>query len=125
MGPIGPAGATGSAGPAGPAGPPGPPPVYFAGWVRGDATVRFGTGFTVARLALGTGGSYRITIPATATGRFLATVVTASGANMIARVAAFARNGLDGTSTVDVEIRDRVTGALVDGEFNFVSIDRS
>ena len=98
-------------------------PVYFAGWVRGDASVRFGTGFTVARISLM--GSYRITIPPTPTQRFLVTIVSPSTGNTIARVAAFSRNASDGSSIVDIEIRDSATGALVDGEFNFVAIDRS
>jgi hypothetical protein len=125
-GPAGPVGAPGPAGPAGatgPAGPAGPMPVYFAGWVKSDATVRFGAGFSVVRL--GVTGSYRITIPKTATGKFLSTVVTPVAANAIARVMQFSRNALDGTSTIDIEIHDPTTGAFVDSDFNFISLDQS
>jgi hypothetical protein len=76
-------------------------------------------------IRLGTTGSYRITIPATPTGRFLTTLVTPSAMNAIARVAAFSRNALDGSSTIDIEIHDAATGAFLDSDFNFVSIDRS
>jgi hypothetical protein len=98
-------------------------PVYFSGWVRADASIRFGTGFSVIRLT--PTGNYRITIPATPSGRFLSTVVTPSATNAIARVVAFSRSALDGSSTIDVEIHDSVTGAFLDSDFNFVSIDRS
>jgi hypothetical protein len=98
-------------------------PVYFAGWVRGDASTRFGTGFSVTRL--GPTGSYRITIAPTATGRFLTTLVTPSAANAIARVAMFSRNVLDGSSTIDIEIHDATSGAFVDSDFNFLAVDRS
>jgi hypothetical protein len=97
-------------------------PVYFAGWVTGTAGIRFGTGFSVTRLGLV--GSYRITIPPTPTGRFLATVVTPVSLNRVARIAQFQRNAADGTSIIDVEIRD-LAGVLADCDFNFIAVDRS
>lgn len=97
-------------------------PVYFAGWVRGDTSIRYGTGFSVARL--GVTGSYRITIPATTTGRFLVTVVTPNALNAIARIVAYNKNALDGSNTIDVEIRN-LTGTLIDSDFNFIAMDRS
>jgi collagen triple helix repeat protein len=122
-GPQGPTGATGATGPTGPQGPAGPMPVYFAGWVRGDATISYGTGFTVMRMALT--GTYRITIPKTSTNRFLATVVTPQALNAVARVVAYARVALDQSNTIDIEIRDATTGALMDSDFNFITVDRS
>jgi len=106
----------------GPAGPAGTGPVYSAGWVRFDATVRFGTGFTVVRL--GGAGGYQITIPATATGRFLATVVTPNAINATARVVSYNKSALDGSHTITIEIRD-ATGALLDSDFTFIAMDRS
>ena len=131
-GPEGPAGEQGPEGPMGPAGPPGAegPPgpsgtalAYWAGWVRGTAVVRFGTGFSVARF--GVAGSYRITIPATATGRFIATTASASSSDTYAVVAAYNKSALDGSHTIDIQIRSLTTGALVDGDFNFIALDRS
>ena len=125
-GPEGPAGPQGPAGPAGPpgaTGPAGPMPFYIAAWVRGNAVIRFGAGLTVARFGLT--GSYRITIPATPTGRFLVTTVTPVGVNTIARVVQFSRNALDGSSTIDIETHDATTGASVDSDFNFIAIDQS
>ena len=118
-GPIGPAGPAGAAGPAGPAGPM---PFYIAAWVRANTSVRFGAGFTVTRLL--PVGSYRITIPPTPTGRFLATTVTPVLANAVARVVQFSRNALDGTTMIDIEIHD-LTGAYIDSDFNFISLDQS
>jgi hypothetical protein len=76
-------------------------------------------------MRLGPTGSYRITIPATATGRFLTTIVTPSATNAIARVVTFSRNALDGSSTIDIEVHDATSGAFVDSDFNFISVDRS
>jgi hypothetical protein len=97
-------------------------PVYFAGWVLGNAGIRFGSGFSVTRLGLV--GGYRITIPPTPTNRFLATTVTPVLLNRVARVVQFQRNLADGTSMIDVEIRD-LAGTLADSEFNFIAVDRS
>ena len=99
-------------------------PTYFAGWIVGNnplASIRFGTGFSVVRI--GIVGSYRITIPATPTGRFLAPVVSPVAANVTARVAVYNKNG-DGSHTIDIEIRD-LTGTLVDSDFIFHALDRS
>ena len=106
----------------GPAGPAGTSPAYSAGWVRSDATVRFGTGFTVVRI--GGAGGYQITIPATSTGRFLATVVTPNAINATARVVAYNKSALDGSHTITIEIRD-ATGGLLDSDFTFIAMDRS
>jgi hypothetical protein len=110
----------------GPAGPAGQVPFYLAAWIRGttaNATIRFGAGFSVVRFGLT--GSYRITVPLTPTGKFLATVVTPVAANAIARVMQFSRNALDGTSTIDIEIHDATTGAFLDSDFNFIALDQS
>jgi hypothetical protein len=98
-------------------------PVYFAGWVRGDATVRFGSGFSVTRV--GVTGSYRITVSTSLTAAFLATTVTPVATGRVARVAVFAQDPISKTSKIDVEIRDIATGALVDCDFNFIAIPRS
>ena len=77
-------------------------PVYVAGSVRGDTTVVYGTGFTVARV-LGTfvpPGRYRITIPATLTARFLVTTVTPMGGTAIARIVAYSKTAVE--HTIDV-----------------------
>ena len=100
-------------------------PTYFAGWILGTSpvpSIRFGTGFSIARG--GPVGSYRITIPATATGRFMAPLVSPVAANVTARVAAYYKSGTDLSHTIDIEIRD-LTGALVDSDFIFHALDRS
>lgn len=122
-GPMGPIGLQGPVGPTGPTGPTGATTNYFAGWVRGTAAIRFGTGFSVARF--GAVGSYRITIPATVTGRFLVTTVSPSGANVYATVVLYAKSAIDQSHTIDIEIHSITTGALVDSDFNFIAIDRS
>ena len=96
-------------------------PVYFAGWIRGDGTIRFGGGFQVVRMSMGT---YRITIQATSSGKFLTPLVGSSGVGVFARVVGYTKNGLDLSHTIDLEIRG-LTGALVDGEFTFIALDRS
>jgi hypothetical protein len=106
-------------------------PVYFAGWILGATpvpSIRFGTGFSVARI--GITGSYRITIPATPTGRFLAPLVSPVGtpigtsSMVIARIAAYSKSALDGSHMIDIEIHD-LSGALVDSDFVFHALDRS
>jgi Collagen triple helix repeat (20 copies) len=122
---TGPQGAPGAAGATGSTGPTGPMPTYFAGWIFGTSpvpSIRFGTGFSVTRI--GPVGTYRITIPATPTGRFLAPVVSPAAANVTARVAAYNKSGTDLSHTIDIEIRD-LTGTLVDSDFIFHAIDRS
>lgn len=101
-------------------------PTYFAGWILGTTpvpSIRFGTGFSVARVGPPV-GSYRITIPATPTGRFMAPLVSPVAANVTVRVAAYNKSGLDLSHTIDIEIRD-LTGTLVDSDFIFHALDRS
>ena len=129
----GPPGQPGPAGPQGLIGPPGPSgamPFYVAGLVKGDIATFFGAGFTVSRTGL-TGG-YRIVVPATPSGRFLAFVVTPSvlpgGAPAtsvaIARVVSYAKSATDLSHTITIEIRDQ-SGTLVDSDFSFIAVDRS
>jgi len=96
-------------------------PGYYAGWVRGTGSVRFGSGFTITRL--GVEGSYRIALPAP--GMFHATTVTPTGLNVVARVKQAMIDGLSGQFWIDVEIRSVTTGLLVDGDFNFIALLRS
>ena len=96
-------------------------PGYYAGWVFGTGLIRFGGGFTVTRI--GVQGSYRIALPAP--GPFHATTVTPSGLNVVARVALAQRDGLTNQFWIDIEIRNITTGALVDGDFNFIALLRS
>ena len=105
----------------GPEGPAGTGPFYVAGWVRADASVRMGTGFTVVRLAAGT---YRIAIPPTTTGRFLVTTVSPVSASAIARVVSYDKSGLDASHAIVIEIHD-LTGAFLSSEFNFIVMERS
>ena len=104
-------------------GPAGPSPVYRAGWVRGNATIRFGTGFTVVR-SPGVTGQYRITIPATPTGKFIAAVVSPNAPDAIARVVAYTKNALDASHAIDIEIHNSL-GVLVDSDFTFIAMDGS
>jgi hypothetical protein len=127
QGPIGPPGPQGDPGLQGPQGEPGPSgsggagPVYRAGWVNANGTIRFGGGFSIVRMAA---GKYRISIAATSTGAFLATVATPTVAGQTAVVTSYSKSALDGSHTINVEIHD-ATGVLVDGAFNFLAIDRS
>lgn len=117
VGPVGPTGATGATGPAGPM------PVYLAGYVNANATVRFGSGFAVTRMLLA--GSYRITISAATSTKFFAPVATPVALHTIARIALIQRDALTGNLLIDVEIRDLTTDALVDGAFSFIALERS
>jgi len=96
-------------------------PSYYAGWVLGTSSVRFGAGFTVRRI--GVTGSYQIALPAP--GMFHATMVTPSSPNVYARVSLARRDALTGQFLIDVEIRTVTTGLLIDGEFNFIALLRS
>ena len=96
-------------------------PSYYAGWVLGNASVRFGLGFTVTRIQVA--GSYQIALPAP--GMFHATMVTPSSPNVFARVSLARRDAVSGRFLIDVEIRSVTTGLLVDGEFNFIALMRS
>jgi Collagen triple helix repeat (20 copies) len=118
---IGPQGEPGPVGPTGPAGPTGASPFYAAGWVRADATIRHGNGFTVVRMAAGT---YRITIPPTPLGRFLVTVATPVAPNAIARIVSYDKSGLDASHAIVIEIHD-LTGAFLNSVFNFIVSERS
>jgi hypothetical protein len=98
-------------------------PTYVAGWVNGgNATIRFGTGFSVERI--GATGGYRLTLPATASGAMLATVVTPSGPDRVGRISQVQQNA-DGSLLVDVEIRTSSTGALINGDFHFIALEAS
>ena len=97
----------------------GPMPVYFGGWITKDATIRFGSGFKVTRVL--SVGSYRITIPATPSGRPLSAVATPTNAMLLPRLVAYTRNA-DGSHTIDIEIRNG--GALlVDCDFTFIALE--
>jgi len=98
-------------------------PVYFAGWVRADATVKWGSGFTAIRY--GVQGWYRIIVPATTTGRNLIAVVTPVVGNAIARVSSITKSATDGSFTIEIEIHDPTNGNYVDSDFTFIAIDRS
>jgi hypothetical protein len=52
-------------------------------------------------------------------------MVTPVALNTIARVAMTRRDALTGQLWIDVEIRNVTTGALVDGDFNFIALLRS
>ena len=98
-------------------------PVYLAGYVRADATIRFGSGFTITRVAVA--GSYRITVPLATSTKFFAPVATPVRLHTIARIALINRDAVTGIVTFDIEIRDLTTDALVDGDFSFIAFERS
>jgi len=91
--------------------------------VRANATIRFGGGFTIERLTVS--GTYRIKGNPTTSGFFMATVATAVTAGTHANVVQYQKDALTGQHWADVEIHDLVTGALVDGDFTFVMMQRS
>lgn len=126
VGPVGPSGPSGAAGPTGATGATGPAgamPVYLAGYVNANATVRFGSGFTVTRVFVA--GSYHIAIPLATSTKFFAPVATPVTLHTIARIALVQRDALTGIVSFDIEIRDMTTNALVDGDFTFIALERS
>jgi hypothetical protein len=123
IGPQGPQGEQGPQGPAGVAGTGGSAPFQLAGWVNGNGSVRFGSGFTLTRLAA---GRYRITIGATPHGFFLVTVATAVASGTAAVVTSYAKDGMTGVHTIVIEVHDILTNALTDGAgFTFMTVERS
>jgi hypothetical protein len=98
-------------------------PVYLAGYVNGNATIRFGLGFTLTRMFVT--GSYRITIPVGTSPRFFAPVATSVGARTVARIAQLQKDGVTGNFLIDVEIWDPIANAPVDGDFTFIAVERS
>jgi hypothetical protein len=120
----------------GPQGPAGTAGLYWSGWVNGIANlpvIRYGSGFSVARLGLV--GSYRITIAGTVSGTQLVTTVSPAVnpsslsnppyAPLVARVLRWNRDAFSGNTTIDIEILSTTTGALVDSDFNFIILNRS
>ncbi len=98
-------------------------PTYFAGWVLGSGTIKSGNGFTISRLSVS--GSYRITIQPTPNGFFLITNVTAFAPNSIGRVVQYSKDAITKVHTIDIEVRDLTTGALMDSDFMFITVERS
>jgi hypothetical protein len=97
-------------------------PVYFAGSVRADTSIRSGSGFSVMRVVT-FAGRYRITIPSTSGARTLITTVTALGAsNMVVRVVASASGPLG--HTIDISTNLLPSLGLADGDFNFIAIEQ-
>lgn len=101
-------------------------PVYLAGYVLGSTpgtvTLKFGSGFTVSRVAVA--GSYRITVPTATSTKFFAPVATSVRLHSIARIAQVVRDGF-GQVSFDVELRDLTSDAMVDGDFTFIAVERS
>jgi hypothetical protein len=100
-------------------------PVFFAGNVMGNATIRsgFGGGFSVTRY-LAPVGIYRIIIPAASYSKVLIPTVTPVTARILARVMQLQRDA-SLNYLIDIELHDMGTNALVDGEFTFVALERS
>jgi hypothetical protein len=98
-------------------------PVYLAGYVNANATIKYGGGFAIGRIFVA--GSYRITIPAAMSPRFFAPVVTSVRLPTMARIAQVQKDALTGNFLIDVEIHDVNTDTLVDGDFTFIALERS
>ena len=97
-------------------------PVYYAGYVNANASVKFGGGFTISRLNLV--GSYVITIIPQQS-KFFAFTVTPSALGRIARVV-ISRDAITGVYTNHVQIHDAAAPyAAVDGDFSFIAVERS
>ena len=95
--------------------------MYFAGWIRANATVSMGTGFTVSRNLVQ--GSYLVTANATSTGLNMVPIVTPAQPNVHARIVQFFRDA-SLKNNFEVEMRDN-DGNLVDSDFTFILIQRS
>ena len=98
-------------------------PVYLAAYVNANATLRYGSGFTLSRIQLA--GSYRVAISSATSARNFAPFVTPATLRTIARIAQVQRDALTGNFLIDIEIRDLATNNLVDGDFSFIAIERS
>jgi hypothetical protein len=98
-------------------------PVYFAGYVNANATIKSGGGFSVSRVFAA--GSYRITLAAGTWSKFPMPVASPVALHTIARVGQAFKDALTGNYLIDIEIRDLTTNALVDGEFTFIAVERS
>jgi hypothetical protein len=106
-------------------------PTYFAGRVNG-ATGAINGGSDVLAVRNGT-GSYTLTLPPTASNRFLMLVVTASAntpptpdtRQVFARVASTSRSATTPKVTTALVLLYDVTGAPVDCDFEFVAVERS
>jgi hypothetical protein len=109
-------------------------PTYFAGRVNGlTGVINAGSDVTAVRNSVGT---YTLTLPATASNRFLMTTVTPSANTppspvhtpVVARVTSTSRSAVTPkVTTVIIEIRDLTGGslALIDCDFEFVAVERS
>jgi hypothetical protein len=96
-------------------------PVYYAGVVNANTSVKFGGGFTVSRLNLV--GSYVITIPQQS--KFFAFTVTPAALGRIARVV-ISRDAITGVYTNHIQIHDAAAPYnAVDGDFSFIAVERS
>ena len=93
-------------------------PLYRAGWVRADGSVRIGASITATHPS---SGRYRISITGTPIGRQLVPVVSPTTTNTIARIVSYLQNP-DGSHVIDVEIRN-TSGALTDNEFTFIAME--
>ena len=99
-------------------------PVYLGGYVFANATVRYGSGFTVGRR--GSTGSYRITIPAAASTKFFVPIVTPAKPNTVAWIVLVQKDALTGNFLIDIEIHDLTAPfPLIDGDFSFIALERS
>jgi hypothetical protein len=96
--------------------------MHWAGWVRANATIRFGSGFTVTRTA--NNGSYRITIPPTASAKPIILTATSGLAAAHAVVVAYTLNP-DGSHSIDIETHRANTGAFMDADFTFIAVEES
>ena len=99
-------------------------PVYLAGYVNANASIRYGVGFTVSRFP-GNVGQYRIAVPVATSTKFFAPVASSVTLHTIARLALVNRDAITGQVTFDIEIRDLTTDALIDGPFSFIAVERS
>jgi hypothetical protein len=95
-------------------------PVFFAGFIKADGTIKYGGGFTVSKV----GGAYRITIATSRTLILVATPVTGAGQQRSTRISQIQQDTGSGTVSIDVDIRDPAN-TLVIGDFTFIALEVS
>jgi len=92
-------------------------PVYLAGYINSNGTVKYGGGFTVTHKLT---GAYVITIVSS---KIFVPVATSVALRLIPRVAASQADAF-GNFVIQIELRDSST-SMIDGDFTFIAVEKS
>jgi len=92
-------------------------PVFLAGYISSNGTIKYGGGFTVTRKLP---GAYVITIVSS---KIFVPVATSVAMRLIPRVASSQADGA-GNFVIQIELRDSST-SMIDGDFTFIAVEKS